>query len=73
MVDNGERNAGVIAGEVTRMIEAQRSAKIDYVAAVDAESLADIKTIERGAPVLVALAVRFGSTRLIDNTVIKVR
>ena len=72
MVDHGERNAAAIAGEVRRMIETKPSAKIDYVAVVDAESLADIDSLERGSPALVALAVRFGSTRLIDNTIIKV-
>jgi len=73
MADHGERNAAVIAGEVRHMIDTKPSAKIDYVALVDAESLADIDSLERGIPVLVALAVRFGSTRLIDNTVIKIR
>lgn len=73
MADNGERNAAVIAGEMRHMIETRPSAKIDYVAVVDAESLADIDSLERGIPALVALAVRFGSTRLIDNTVIKIR
>ena len=73
MVDNGERNAAAIAGEVKQMIETKPSATIDYVAVVDAESLADITSFERGLPALVALAVRFGSTRLIDNTIIKVR
>ncbi len=73
MADNGERNAAVITEEMRRMIETRPSAKIDYVAVVDAESLADIDSLERGIPALVALAVRFGSTRLIDNTVIKIR
>ncbi len=73
MADNGERNAAVITEEVRRMIETKPSAKIDYAAVVDAESLTDIDSLERGIPVLVALAVRFGSTRLIDNTVIKIR
>jgi pantoate--beta-alanine ligase len=73
MVDNGERNVAVVAGEVKQMIETKSSATIDYVAVVDAESLADIPSFERGIPALVALAVRFGSTRLIDNTIIKAR
>jgi len=73
MVDNGERNVAVVAGEVKQMIETKSSAAIDYVAVVDAVSLADITSFERGIPALVALAVRFGSTRLIDNTIIKAR
>jgi pantoate--beta-alanine ligase len=73
MVDHGERNVAAVAGEVRQMIETKPSAAIDYVAVVDAESLADTTSFERGIPALVALAVRFGSTRLIDNTIIKAR
>ena len=42
--------------------------KIDYIEFVDDESLVPIH--EAAAPVLVALAVKFGATRLIDNTVL---
>ncbi len=73
MAGKGERNAAVIAAEVTRTIQSKPSALIDYVAVVDAESLGAITTIEPGVPALVALAARFGTTRLIDNTLIKVR
>jgi len=55
------------------LIQTKPSAKIDYVAVVNAESLADVDSIERGVPVLVALAVRFGTTRLIDNVIINIR
>ncbi len=72
MAENGEKNAVAIAGEVRRMIDTKPSAKVDYVAVVDAGSLAGIDSLELGTHVLVALAVRFGSTRLIDNTIIKV-
>jgi len=71
MIEKGEMSATAIAAEVTRLIQTRPSAKIDYVAVVNAESLADIDSIGRGVPVLVALAVRFGTTRLIDNTIIK--
>jgi len=42
--------------------------EIDYVQVVDPESLSDVESTDR--PVLVALAVRIGSARLIDNMVI---
>jgi pantoate--beta-alanine ligase len=71
MVKGGERNAGRIAETMTRMIGRKPSAKIDYVAVVDADSLAEIGTLEHGRRALVALAVRFGTTRLIDNVIIK--
>lgn len=38
---------------------------IDYIKIVDCETLADTNSVER--PSVIALAVRFGTTRLIDN------
>ncbi len=73
MVDDGERNAATIVREATRMIQSKTSATLDYVAIVDAESLDNVDSLERGTRALVALAARFGTTRLIDNTIIKVR
>jgi pantoate--beta-alanine ligase len=40
----------------------------DYVEALDAEDLSPVTVIDR--PIVVALAVKFGSTRLIDNVVV---
>jgi pantoate--beta-alanine ligase len=42
--------------------------RIDYLAVVDPQELSDVAATDR--PVLVALAVRFGDTRLIDNVLI---
>ena len=52
-------------GEVLRQVPALR---IEYVSIVDAESLEDLQQV-RGK-VLVAVAGRLGSTRLIDNIVV---
>jgi pantoate--beta-alanine ligase len=62
------------AGEVERMIRerlAQRAplGEIDYVKAVDPETMADVERAE--PPVLLALAVRFGRARLIDNLLVE--
>jgi len=65
----GERNAVKIAEIVREKIEIEPLARIDYVAVVDNETLEPIKKIGEDA-VLIAVAVRFGNTRLIDNTVI---
>jgi len=40
-------------------------------AVADAENLENISTVEKNRRVLIALAVRFGTTRLIDNTIVK--
>jgi len=67
--NEGERNAIKIAEIVREKIETEPLAQIDYVAVVDNETLEPVEKISEGA-VLIAVAVRFGTTRLIDNTVI---
>ena len=54
-----------IVSEMIKLIETEPMAKIDYVQAVDAVSVKPVK--EMTAPVLVAMAVYIGKTRLIDN------
>ena len=68
-VKEGERNAARLAEIVLEKIAAEPLAQIDYVAIVDAETLEPIEKIAEDG-VLIAVAVRFGNTRLIDNTVI---
>ena len=58
----------VLASGITQQIQAHPLASIDYIKLVDAENLSTIDRIE--APVLCALAVHLGNTRLIDNTVL---
>jgi len=70
LIKNGERDAGKIIKAVEDMIKTKQSARIEYVRVVDTKKLEDMKTIS--GPVAVALAVFFGSTRLIDNTTITV-
>ncbi len=65
----GERNAVKIAEMVREKIETEPLAQIDYVAVVDNQTLEPIEKIGEDA-VLIAIAVRFGTTRFIDNTVI---
>ena len=65
----GERNAARLAEIVRRKIESEPLAQIDYVAVVDGETLDPIDKIGEDV-ILIAAAVRFGKTRLIDNTVI---
>jgi pantoate--beta-alanine ligase len=70
LVARGERDAGRVIAGVRAMIEAEPLARVEYVEAVDLHALGPVSEI-RG-DVLVALAVRFGSTRLIDNVRIHV-
>jgi pantoate--beta-alanine ligase len=61
----GERSAARLAAALRSRIESAPDATLDYAAVVDADTIGPIEKIDR--PVLLALAVRFGSTRLIDN------
>lgn len=71
LINGQERDAKKIIKTVEDMIKSKPTAKIDYVAVVDAKELRDIKTIS--GEVMIALAVFFGSTRLIDNITITVK
>lgn len=65
LVREGETDADKIVSVMKACIEAEKLAKIDYVSAVDAVTMESVHRIDR--PVLVAMAVYIGKTRLIDN------
>ena len=65
LVKNGETNSAVILDAMKKQIETEPLAKIDYVKIVDALTMQQIDTIDR--PILCAMAVYIGKTRLIDN------
>lgn len=68
LVADGERDVAAIVAAVREAISGQPLAQIDYVELVQFRGLIPIEKIEE--PALLALAVRFGKTRLIDNTVL---
>jgi pantoate--beta-alanine ligase len=63
--ERGEKDAGHMRQEMTRLIQKQPLAHIDYVSIAHAETLDELDTVE--PPALVSLAVKIGGTRLIDN------
>lgn len=65
LVEGGETNCAKIITAMTDLIESEPLAKIDYIKIVDALTMQQIDTIDR--PVLCAMAVYIGKTRLIDN------
>jgi pantoate--beta-alanine ligase len=67
----GERSARAVSAAVTAEIQAGSSAAIDYVSVADAGTLEPLSTLTPGTSVLVSLAARFGTTRLIDNILIR--
>jgi pantoate--beta-alanine ligase len=66
----GERDAAALLRSATDMIQATPGARLDYAAAVDYETLQPLQQLHGRA--LIALAVAFGTTRLIDNLLLDI-
>lgn len=69
LVENGLFDTAEIIDEAANMIRSQPETEIDYIVICDPETLDDIKTIDR--PARMALAVKVGKARLIDNMLLK--
>jgi pantoate--beta-alanine ligase len=69
LVIKGECSAENIRAKIRDTIEKKKGAKIDYISVCDPENFKE--QIEIHSRVLVALAVRIGKTRLIDNRIIE--
>ena len=65
MIASGEKDTSKLKQAMTAFIEKEPLAKIDYVEFVDWKTLEPVDVINR--PVLNAIAVYIGKTRLIDN------
>ncbi|MFP4698302.1 MAG: pantoate--beta-alanine ligase [Eubacteriales bacterium] len=67
---NGERDVKKLSEYIKNRINSEPLANIEYVEIVDSETLANVFNITN--EILIALAVRFGKTRLIDNLIMEV-
>ncbi len=65
MLQGGERDAATLLAALEGCLSQEPLAVIDYVEIVDTQTLQKLPRIEGSA--LIAMAVRFGKTRLIDN------
>jgi len=65
---DGERDAAVVRGRVSAVLATEPRAAVEYVSCADDATLAELARIDR--PALLSLAVRFGTTRLIDNVLL---
>ncbi|ATW27056.1 pantoate--beta-alanine ligase [Candidatus Formimonas warabiya] len=70
LVEKGERDAKVAKDRIRDMISQAPLARIDYIEIVDGRTMEPVEIL-RGK-VLIALAVKFGKTRLIDNVLLEV-
>jgi pantoate--beta-alanine ligase len=64
----GERQAAALQATVRRTLATEPAVKVEYVAVAEPTTLAPVETVE--ADSVVALAVRLGRTRLIDNIIL---
>ena len=69
LFQSGERNARVLIDTAREIITREEGAAIDYIKICDTATLQDVDTITR--PAVMALAVKIGKARLIDNVVLK--
>jgi pantoate--beta-alanine ligase len=65
----GERDAGRLRQTVTDHIRQQTLAEIEYVSIADIVTMEELDTVT--TPALLSLVVRFGKTRLLDNTILQ--
>ena len=71
LFERGEKTAEKIIKEIKSSIDTEPLAQIDYVKICDTKTIEDIEKIDREA--VLALAVKIGKARLIDNVVLKPR
>ncbi|HEX2502659.1 MAG TPA: pantoate--beta-alanine ligase [Miltoncostaeaceae bacterium] len=62
---SGERDASLVEAAARAVIEAEPRCSLEYAAAVDPDTFAPLRTLDR--PALLAVAARVGPARLIDN------
>ncbi|WP_077369120.1 pantoate--beta-alanine ligase [Anaerosalibacter sp. Marseille-P3206] len=69
IIENGEKNISIIKNEMEKAILSGNNNAIDYIEFVDTKTLNPVSEIKDN--VLIAIAVKVGKTRLIDNIVVE--
>jgi pantoate--beta-alanine ligase len=70
-VQQGERSIALLRKEMLNIIQSGAPTQIDYIAFVNPATFSETEHLEP-PKILVVLAVRFGTTRLIDNSLISI-
>lgn len=70
LIAAGEHSAAVLIGAMTERISREPDARIEYVSVANANTLQPQEHLTKGTPTVIALAVRVGNTRLLDNVVV---
>lgn len=67
----GQRDVESLKQGIRKFISAQPLASVDYIEIYRADDLEEVKNLT-GEKIIIALAVKFGNTRLIDNLTVEV-
>jgi pantoate--beta-alanine ligase len=70
-IRQGERSIALLRKEMLNIIQSGAPTQIDYIAFVNPTAFSETEHLNQ-PEILVALAVRFGATRLIDNSLIPI-
>ncbi len=68
LIEAGERDAAKVCGPALAYLQAQPGVRVEYLQIVDPEEMQPVESI--AGPVLIAAAIWFGSTRLIDSLLV---
>ncbi len=68
LVSNGQKNSEVVLNTASKIILSNPETSVDYLTICDPVSLETVSVIDK--PVLFAMAVNVGDTRLIDNAIL---
>jgi pantoate--beta-alanine ligase len=71
LFEGGERNAEALRQAMRTTLSGLPDLRIDYASVADPETLRELQTVDREA--LASIAVRLGTTRLIDNLLLGTR
>ena len=70
LLRDGEHDCETVRQRMRKLITSDSSSTIDYVSIADGVTLQEAARAESAHPLLLSLAVRFGTTRLIDNVTV---
>jgi pantoate--beta-alanine ligase len=69
-INAGVRKSSELKKEMEKILKISKQIKIDYISIVDAQTLDELKEVK--GKVLIALAIKLGAARLIDNIMLDV-
>ena len=73
LIKDGERNTELIISKMNEIINSVNTSKLDYIKIVEADSFIASERLIKNKSYYILVACRIGSTRLIDNTFLKIK